>query len=65
MTPAQIFPPVLWLMRLLACSFPFATGSLQPFRTHAGWKVLSPVGKVAKILLSLSPSVGKEPVHRT
>jgi len=65
MIPALILPPLLWLVRLLACSFPFATGSLQPVRTHAGWKTFSRHGKVGKIKVYFSRPVGQELARRT
>jgi hypothetical protein len=40
MTPDLILPLVLWLVRLLACSFPFPTGSLQPVRAHGSQKTV-------------------------
>jgi len=32
MTPAMLLPPLVWIIRVLAASFPFASGSLQPAR---------------------------------
>lgn len=34
MTPSVILSPILWIIRLLACSFPLAVGSLQTLRAQ-------------------------------